>query len=360
MGTVKTVPMISTRKSATRGDPIVIAVDGGGSKTDAVALGLDGALLTTAHGTGSSPQLIGVSASVRVVDALVNEILDACGPPQVLQASVYLSGLDLPVEVATFRAALEPLPWTQGGRPFVADNDMFALLRAGTQEPDAVAVVCGTGINCGGVRADGRQARFDALGTISGDWGGGTFLGEQALWHAARAVDGRGGPTVFTSSIPAHFGLENVQAVIEALHFGRLPGHRLSELAPLVLAAADGGDPAAFTILDRQAEEIVAMAVSAITRLGLVDAPLPIVLGGGVLSAANRRLLAGIEKGLAARAPRARMQLARARPILGSALLALESAGATPDALARAEAAVTDRFSPATGHPRGGGAEVGP
>ncbi|GAA3740596.1 BadF/BadG/BcrA/BcrD ATPase family protein [Leifsonia bigeumensis] len=343
------------KAAATRasGDPIVIAVDGGGSKTDAVALGLDGALLTMAHGTGSSPQIIGVDGAVRVVDALVNELLEACGGPSVLQAGVYLSGLDLPVEVATFRTALEPLPWTRGGRPFVADNDMFALLRAGTEEPDAVAVVCGTGINCIGVRADGEQARFDALGTISGDWGGGTFLGEQALWHAARAIDGRGGPTVFTTSIPAHFGLEDVQTVIEAFHFGRLPGHRFSELAPLVLAAADGGDSAAFAILDRQAEEIVSMAVSAITRLGLGDTPLPLVLGGGVLAAANRRLIDGIETGLAARAPRVRVHLVRARPIVGAALLALESAGAASEALARAQAAVADRLSLPQGDAKG-------
>lgn len=331
--------------------PIVIAVDGGGSKTDAVALDLNGRILGVALGSGSNPQTIGVAAAVTVVDSLVNELLEPLGrasEPQaaVLQASVYLSGLDLAVEVATFRAALDPLPWTKGQAPFVADNDMFALLRAGTEEPNAVAVVCGTGINCVGVRADGEHARFDALGVISGDWGGGGFLGEQALWHAARAIDARGGPTVFTTSIPAHFGLPSVQAVIEAFHFGRLSSSRFPELAPLVLAAADDGDQAAFAILDRQAEEIVSMAVSAITRLELSDTALPVVLGGGVLATANARLIAGITAGLAVKAPLARVDLVRARPILGAAMLALESAGVDRSAIARAHVAVADRFSP--------------
>ncbi|HEY9497933.1 MAG TPA: BadF/BadG/BcrA/BcrD ATPase family protein [Terrimesophilobacter sp.] len=340
--------MTATPMSTPAAEPIVIAVDGGGTKTDAVALSLDGRLLGTARGGGSSPQTIGVEAAVRLVDAVVNELLEPLDQAPVLQANVYLSGLDLAVEVATFRAALDPLPWTKGGRPFVADNDMFALLRAGTEEPNAVAVVCGTGINCVGVRADGEHARFDALGTISGDWGGGGFLGEQALWHAARATDGRGGPTMFTTSIPAHFGLPSVQAVIEAFHFGRLSPSRFPELAPLVLAAADDGDAAAFAILDRQAEEIVSMAVSAITRLNLGDTDLPVVLGGGVLATANRRLLVGITVGLAARAPRARVDLVRARPILGAAMLALESAGADRNAIARAQVAVAEHFSPAS------------
>ena len=75
------------------------------------------------------------------------------------------------------------------------DNDTFALLRAGTDSPDAIAVVCGAGINCVGRAADGRIARFPALGMLSGDWGGGQHLAALALWHAARAEDGRGPAT---------------------------------------------------------------------------------------------------------------------------------------------------------------------
>ena len=55
----------------------------------------------------------------------------------------------------------------------MVDNDTFAVLRAGTERGWGVAVVCGAGINCVGVSPDGRHARFPALGTITGDWGGG-------------------------------------------------------------------------------------------------------------------------------------------------------------------------------------------
>ncbi|CAM5710547.1 hypothetical protein SVIOM74S_09220 [Streptomyces violarus] len=44
--------------------------------------------------------------------------------------------------------------------------------------------------------------RFPALGRISGDWGGGWALAEEALWHAARAQDGRGGPTALAPRPP--------------------------------------------------------------------------------------------------------------------------------------------------------------
>ena len=68
-----------------------------------------------------------------------------------LSAVIYVV-LDLPSEVATFAGALARRSWS--GATTVVDNDLYALLRSGTSEPDAVAVVCGTGINALGRRSD--------------------------------------------------------------------------------------------------------------------------------------------------------------------------------------------------------------
>ena len=59
----------------------------------------------------------------------------------------------------------------------VVRNDTFAVLRAGTERPWGVAVVCGYGTNCSGIGPDGRSFRFPAFGEISGDWGGGQDIG---------------------------------------------------------------------------------------------------------------------------------------------------------------------------------------
>lgn len=321
---------------------IVIAVDGGGSKTDGVALDLDGKVIARARRPGSSPHMIDLGPAVRVVDSLVTEVHAAAESRPILQTNVYLSGLDLPSEVPAFASALAGKPWATGvtGNRVVVDNDIFALLRAGTRAPNAVAVVCGTGMNCIGVREDGVHARFAALGVISGDWGGGWSLGKQALWHAARAVDGRGGHTSLTTSVPAQLGLPDVESVIEAFHFGRLESSVFASLAPLVLQTSDSGDAVANCIVDRQAEEIVALAVAALNRLELLEQPVPVVLGGGVLATGNARLIAGIETGLAQRAPKARVELVRSRPILGAALLTLETVGGGPAALDAARSAL--------------------
>ena len=176
---------------------LIIGVDGGGSKTHAIALTIDGELAGRGDGPGSSPHFHGVPQSIEIVDAAVRAAIAAASgtPASVIQANLYLSGLDLPPELEAYADAAAALTWTPPTT--VVDNDLFALLRTGTESPDAVAVVCGTGINAIGVRSarDGEPAataRFAALGPISGDWGGGSGLGEEALWHAARAEDGRG------------------------------------------------------------------------------------------------------------------------------------------------------------------------
>lgn len=322
---------------------VLLAVDGGGSKTDVLALAPDGTVLAHTRGGGSCPQVIGVAPALEVVDALVREALSLVNRPRVLRVGVYLSGLDLPVEIETFCAALQALPWFVQAAGVVVDNDTFALLRAGTAEHEAVAVVCGTGINCVGRRADGATARFPALGRISGDWGGGFELGEQAVWHAARALDGRGQPTILAQLVPAALGRPTMTAVIEDLHFGHLDHDDVARLSPVLLDAAGRGDSVAIGVVERQADEVAALALAALRRLNLLDASVPVVLGGGVLAARDPALTEGIRSRIAAGAPGAHLVFVADRPVLGAAFLVLEAHGATSSALDVARVTLTAR-----------------
>ena len=312
---------------------LVVAVDGGGSKTDAVALRLDGTVVAHAHGPGSSPHFVGVDPSAAIIDEVIRK---ATGGEDVAQLNIYLSGLDLPVEVDAYRAAIAGFAWA--GSTTVVENDLYALLRAGTAETDAVAVVCGTGVNAVGVRTDGAVVRFPALGPISGDWGGGSGLGEEALWYAARDVDGRGAQTALTAAVLETMHADSIDALVEDLHFGRRAMSELAVVAPAVFEAARGGDPIAIALVDRQAAEVIDFARACLTRLGFGDREIPVVLGGGLIRAGDPRLLEAIVTGLAAVAPNARPTWVSAAPIVGAALLALESAGADPGAVERARA----------------------
>ncbi|WP_436736878.1 N-acetylglucosamine kinase [Streptomyces sp. BBFR102] len=313
----------------------VLAIDAGNSKTDVAVVRADGEVAGTARGGGFRPPATGVERAVDTLAEVVGRAQEAAGHLPVAQVSACLANADLPVEEERLSAALTARGW---GAAVAVRNDTFAVLRAGLLEdaaPRGVAVVCGAGINCAGMLPDGRTARFPALGRVSGDWGGGGGLAEEALWHAARAEDGRGEPTALAQALPAHFGLGSMYALIEALHLGDVPAQRRHELAPVLFTVAEAGDPVAAGLVDRLAEEVATMAAVALGRLGLLGSPAPVLLGGSILAARRPGLDAGVRAALARRAPLARARVVEAAPVLGAVLLGLDAVGAEARACAR-------------------------
>jgi N-acetylglucosamine kinase-like BadF-type ATPase len=328
--------------------PAVLAIDGGNSKTDAVLVSREGALLRSARGPGFRPQSDGLAVALSMLDTLVAGLLAGGGGldgPPVEQVSAYLAGADLPEEELALQQAIAGRGWAAST---VVGNDTFALLRVGATAGWGVAVVCGSGINCAGVAPDGRTTRFPALGRLTGDWGGGHDLGEEALWWAVRAGDGRGPQTALARTVPAHFGLPRALDVALAVHTGRIPPDRLADLAPVLLATANGGDPVAAHLVRRLAEEVATMGLAALADLDLLDHPAEVVLGGGVLAARDTALLTQIEHRYAAAAPRAALRVVSAPPVLGAALLGLDRLG-RPDGAEerlRADFTATHDLSP--------------
>jgi len=317
----------------------VLAIDGGGSKTDVVLVDTQGQVIAQVQGPSSQPQILGIPRSLAVLDDLAERVRLAAGlpagEPLADHAAVYLAGMDLPQEIAAIEPLLRARAWAES---LVVDNDTFAVLRAGTQALDAVAVVCGTGVNCVGRNAAGEQARFAALGEITGDWGGGHHLGQKALWHATRGDDGRGPATALQQAVATHFGQPDAISVGIAIHFEEISNDRLNELAPVVFSIAATGDAIAGRLVDRMASEIALFATVSMRRLGLLDRPVDLVLGGGVARGRDPRLLDQLGRQVLAANPRTSIVVVDAAPVVGAALLGLDALGATTDIADRVRA----------------------
>ena len=247
--------------------PIVLAVDGGGSKIDAALVSRSGEVLGAARvgNQDASHREPYLDAIGRAVAAVAHDAGLEVRPHPIAEVGVYcLAGADFPSDERRMLRWLAGSAWTEVD---VLRNDTFAVLRAGSDRPWGIGVVAGTGTNCAGVSPDGRLFRLPAVGYISGDWGGAGDLGSDALWHAVRAEDGRGPRTELSRLVPAHFGLRRPKQVTEAIHRGRLGSGkrfaagstrawpdgnemRLSELAPTVFKAAGDGDQIARSLVD--------------------------------------------------------------------------------------------------------------
>jgi N-acetylglucosamine kinase-like BadF-type ATPase len=325
----------------------VIAVDVGNSKTDVAIVARDGAVLAARRGPTVSHQQVGAAGAAEGLARLVEEALAAAGLDRSVRPVAELvacsaAGADFRADERIIARGIR----AQGLAPDeIVTNDCHAGLRAGTSRTWGVVVICGSGMNCLGRNLLGREARFAALGELSGDWGGGSAIGEAGLAAAVRAWDGRGPSTLLREMVPAHFGLPNPASLTLALYREQVPWSRHREISPLVFAAAAAGDAVAREIVDRQADEIVAWATAAIRRVRLARLDPDVVLAGGVFRTEDPAFYARIEAGVRAVAPRARLVRLGMPPVVGAALIGLDrlTGGATPeDVQGRLRAELTD------------------
>jgi N-acetylglucosamine kinase-like BadF-type ATPase len=325
----------------------VLAVDGGGSKTDVALLGRDGRLLSAVRAGGASfhpnddgRSLAGLLAAVA--DAAARAGVGDGNGLVAEQGAFCLAGADLPGDE---RRLLRDLRAAALADRVLLRNDTFAVLRAGTDRGWGIGVVCGTGLNCAGLGPDGRTVRFPALGAISGDWGGGGDVAVAAIAAASRARDGRGPRTALEELVTSHFGLRRPVDVVEAMYQGRIRPRALLQLTPAVMRTADAGDQAAERIVDRLVHEIVDMVRATVRRLRVTRQQPDVVLGGGVARSRSTRFHHGVRQGVEEAAPGARVIILREPPVVGAALLGLDAIGARPAAATRARRALTDHHS---------------
>jgi len=332
----------------------VLAIDGGNSKTEVALVGSDGTILSAVRGGPSNHQNIGVEAASSELMTLVRKAAELAGLSAdeaiATHTSACLAGADLPVEEADLNRLVQSFGWSASSSVV---NDTFAVLRAGLADGGplwGIGAVCGAGTNCAGTGPDGEEFRFLALGTISGDWGGGGDLGPEALWWAVRAEDGRGPQTELRQAVAAYFHVERVEDVTVGLHLGTIPYLELHGLVPVLFEVAGRGDRVAIQVLRRQAEEICLMVEVAAGRLGLAGGsadsgrkssgpgggqPVPVVLGGSIMAARDPLLTSAITGRLTASIPGAEIRIVDVPPVVGAALLGLDHVGAPAIAAAR-------------------------
>jgi len=300
---------------------VVLAVDGGNSKTDVAIVAETGELMGRVRGPTVSHQVIGARAGADRLADLVAEAHKQAGDTRPTTAVYCLAGADFPSDVRLIKRQL--------ARVSLADdetvmNDTFAALRAGAEKGWGVVLICGQGINAAAIGPTGRIARFAGIGDLSGDWGGGGGLGEAALAAAIRARDGRGPRTSLEQAVPAHFGRKTAEQVMLDMYEGRTPTYRRNELAPAVFREAKAGDEVARSLLDRLADELAAWATALIRRLKVYGQDVDVVLAGGVFNATDRDFYTRLTQGIVSVAPNARLVRPRVPPVGGAALLALD------------------------------------
>lgn len=334
---------MSPGTGAGTGSGVYLGVDGGGTKTALCVVSADGRLLARRD----APSCYYLGARQDVGPGLVAEVLGAAVPAVCANAGLSAAAVDgaffgLPAygEAAKDLPAIDAIPAAILGHDrYRCDNDMVCGWAGSLALTAGVNVVSGTGSISYGEHA-GRHVRVGGWGELFGDEGSAYWLAIRGLQAWTRMTDGREpvGPlhAILGERLQLDAPLDLVSLVHETWQGDR---RTIARLAPLVVRAAEQGDPVARSILADAVLELVRLVHVAADRLGFGPREVvPVACSGGVFGSSTvRDAFAASLTSSGAYA----LRPSRFSPVVGAALYAAREVGSplTPDALTRLEAA---------------------
>jgi N-acetylglucosamine kinase-like BadF-type ATPase len=317
---------------------VLLGVDGGNTKTIALVASPDGTIVGSGRVIGCADiYKVPPDAVLRVVSEAVDAALADAARDGIVTAAFSMAGADWPEDFVDLRMLLSER-WPLA----VVVNDAIGALRAAVPDGPGVVVVGGTGVATGARGPDGTTWH-------SSFWQerqGAHELGVGALRAMYRAELGIDPPTALTAAVLEALDAADAETV---LHRQTRRGPRrwagARTLAPLLLDAAEDGDPAAIAIVEEHGRALGRMAAAAARRVGIEDgSPFELALAGGLFRHAGSRLRDAVVAATAERAPGVRLVVPELEPAVGALLLAFDAAGlATDDAvLARMRGSLPD------------------
>jgi N-acetylglucosamine kinase-like BadF-type ATPase len=247
---------------------IVVGVDGGGTKTEMLAVDEAGTVVGQGGAGPSNVHRLGIAGVSKEIVRNVAAVIPADRNDSVLVVAC-LAGVDTAeMRVALTAALVECEPdWE-----WIVENDAAAAWRGAFDGMDAgVVTIAGTGAVSFG-RSGQVTARTGGWGALLGDEGSGYSVGHAALVAVLRDQDGLGPATQLTGPVLNALGLTQSHEIIDRVH-GGMSFEDVASLAPIVIAMAeDEHDGVARHILELAADALVLLSDGAAARLGATSA----------------------------------------------------------------------------------------
>ena len=258
---------------------LVIGVDGGGTRTRAVALDGEGREVGRAEGRCAIADEVYPGAPARAVADTCAAAASAAGGG--LPADAVWAGLSGAGREAARVAVEEELRRLGVAREVRVGTDVAAAFHDAFSTGPGILLIAGTGSIACGRAEDGRETRVGGWGPYLGDEGSGFAIGSEGLRCVARQADGRAPGSGLRSAVLGFLGKATAQ---ELLPWAAAASKGdVAALAPVVAAAAEEGDPTAQEILAAAVRDLEAHVVALLEQLGPWRQPPPVALTGGLI-----------------------------------------------------------------------------
>ncbi len=263
---------------------IIIAVDGGGTKTDVLIADLNGKTLSIGKSGASNLRNSGIKASAFNVAVAIKQAVSKLKEKQFEVVSVFI-GLPALEEEYQGRENEIKKEILKNDKSFsVFKNKIFIVsdqeiaFKSGTDEKDGIVVIAGTGCAVKGWLGK-KKSKSSGWGWLA-DEGSACWTGQQAYQAVLKSIDGRERDSILQDLIMKELKVKTPEELNKKIYQGH-PAEILSQLSVTTNKAAEKGSGKAEKILKQGGKES-ALAVSAVANRLKFKKTFPLILTGGM------------------------------------------------------------------------------
>lgn len=304
--------------------PILLGVDGGGTKTGFLLLRADGAVLAEHLDEGAYHVQIGMPALKAMLAHGVSALLSKAGIEADAVASAFF-GLPAYGEDSRLTSALDAVP--EGILPrgrYLCGNDMVGGWAGAFACADGINIVSGTGSIAYGER-HGATARAGGWGELFSDEGSAYWIAVQGFNAFSRMADGRRPKGPLYDLMREAYKLTD-DLDLSGLILSDLARERIAEASRIVTCAAQAGDDASRRIFAAAGAELAELALAVRDALGFGDGEATLVSHSGGVFKAGALILEPLRAALAKANAPVTLAAPRFSPSIGAALVAARHA----------------------------------
>ena len=264
----------------------LIGLDGGGTKTQCVITDFKLKVISESAGGPSNFLMLGTETVSETLFDLISECISKAGIDfgELAAAVLGTTGAGRKKDAEKLGKDFVEFAKNKGVdfNSFSVESDARIALEGAFSGKPGTILIAGTGSIMFGKDRKGEIHRVGGFGRLIGDEGSGYMIGRKGLIALAKEYDGRGGKTLLAGLVDEKFGISNPANLITEIYNNKFD---IASAAPLVINAAEKGDPICISILEDETKELI-RHVEAMKKL-LMDASVKLCLIGGIISTGN-------------------------------------------------------------------------
>lgn len=274
---------------ATSYEPIIIGIDGGGSRTRGIMYRGETVIAQMETGTARVGTVGVVESAERLLNLISDLIKMAQLPKRELDAvCIGLAGTWLKEEQLRSQQLLALLARRERNIDIdrlLVVSDAAIALESALEGANGVVMIVGTGTIAIGKTPDGEFVRCGGWGIELSDEGSGAWIGREGLRALVRHFDGRGKPTKLADVMLAKYPSikpEQPRTLVTAFNERTFD---YQAVTPLVMQCALENDEVCHEIIQRSCRHLLEMVDTLYQRYFTAQKKVPIACVGGIMEA---------------------------------------------------------------------------